>query len=79
MTVSGQSSISYGYDNADRLTSVTQGTTSVALAYDAASRRASLTLPSGIVATYSYDDASQLSGIAYALGASTIWRLELQL
>jgi YD repeat-containing protein len=41
MTVAGQSAISYGYD-ADRLTSITQGTSTVSFGYDDANRRTSL-------------------------------------
>lgn len=50
--VAGQTQVSYTYDNADRLTGVTQGSASVTLAYDDADRRTSLTLPNGIVVEY---------------------------
>ena len=43
--------------------------------YDAASRRSTLTLPNGIVATYSYDTASQVTGISYASGGTTLGNL----
>lgn len=44
-------------------------------AYDAANRRTSLTLPNGIVMTYSFDAVSQLSGINYTLGPNTLGTL----
>ena len=75
MTVAGQTSVSYSYDNANRLTGVTQGTASVAVAYDDASRRTSLTLANGIVMEYGYDDDSQLTGITYKQGTSTLGAL----
>jgi YD repeat-containing protein len=43
--------------------------------YDDANRLATLTLPNGIVETPSYDSASQLTGITYGLGASTLGSL----
>lgn len=60
-----QGAVSYGYDAAGRLTQLTQGTATVQFRYDAAHRRTGLSLPSGITATYTYDDASQLTGLTY--------------
>jgi RHS repeat-associated protein len=67
--------VNYTYDNANRLTQVTQGTSTVSLTYDAANRRASLTLPNGVAMSYSYDSASQLTGLSYTLGSSTLGNL----
>jgi RHS repeat-associated protein len=72
MTVAGQTAVSYSYDNADRLTGITQGTAAVTVAYDAANRRTSLTLPNGIVVETAYDDDSQLTGLTYKLSGVTI-------
>jgi RHS repeat-associated protein len=73
MTVVGQALV-YSYDNANRLTRITQtgvsGSTGIALGYDADSRRTSLTLPNGIVVNYNYDKASRLTGIVYQNGAN---------
>lgn len=47
MTVAGQSAVSYTWDNANRLTGITQGS-NVGLSYDAANRPSgaySVTLP----------------------------------
>ena len=51
---------------------ITRGANEVLLGYDAVGRRQTLTLPNGIVATHSYDDASQLVGIQYSRGGSTL-------
>ena len=48
MTVVGQPTVSYGWDNANRLTGITQGSTSIPIVYDNADRRYTLTLPNGI-------------------------------
>jgi RHS Repeat len=34
MTVAGQSAVSYAYDDANRLTTITQGTSEVSFTYD---------------------------------------------
>lgn len=73
MTVVGQSQpIQYGYDNANRLTSIAQGTVSVGLQYDSANRLQTLTLPNGIVQTYGFDAANELSSISYDRGATHV-------
>jgi len=54
MTVVGQpAAASYAWDNANRLTGITQGSASVSFNYDSASRRTTLTLPNGIEVAYS--------------------------
>jgi RHS repeat-associated protein len=72
MTVGTLSPVNYGYNNADQLTSVTQGSTSVGFTHDTAGREKTLTLPDGIVQTYGYDDASELTSIVYTKGATTL-------
>jgi len=64
--------VTYGYDSADRLTSISQGASGVAIAYDDANRRTSVTLPDSIAEQYAYDTADRLTGITYKLGASTL-------
>ena len=66
---------SSGYDGADRLTSVTQGAASVELTYDAANRRSTLTLPNGIVVSYSYDADSQVTALSYTGSAGSLGNL----
>jgi RHS repeat-associated protein len=67
--------VNYSYDNADRLLQITQGTSVVSFSYDAASRRMSLTLPNGVVESYTYDAASQLSAINYQLAGNALGNL----
>lgn len=66
MTAGSQATVSYAYDAANRLTSITQGSEEVGFSYDAANRRIELTLPNGVTTTYDYDAASDLTGLNYA-------------
>jgi YD repeat-containing protein len=75
MTVAGQQAVNYSYDNADRLTQITQLTTVVGFSNDAASRRTLLTLPNGITVSYTYDDASRLMSMTYQLGQTQLGNL----
>jgi RHS repeat-associated protein len=52
--------------------SITQGTQSVQMVYDLSGRVTSMTLPNGMVAGYSYDDGSRLTGISYTRNGVTI-------
>lgn len=76
MAPSGGTAITYGYNAANRLASISQaaGTgggpipaavQTVAMGYDTAGRQTSLKLPNGIQITYGYDNASQLTGTTY--------------
>jgi len=60
------------YDNADRLTRLLQGSDVVQHAYDAAGRLVETTLPNNIKAGYAYNEASQLTGIAWMKPDSTL-------
>jgi RHS repeat-associated protein len=75
MTVAGQPSVVYSYDNANRLTQITQGTSTVTIVPDAASRRTSLTLPNNVVVQYGYDNANRVTGITYKLGVTVLGNL----
>jgi YD repeat-containing protein len=72
MTVAGQPQISYSFDNANRLTQITQGSAIVSFGYDNANRRTSLTLPNGILVEYSYDAASRMTEITYKQNGATL-------
>jgi RHS repeat-associated protein len=72
LTVVGQSAVSYSWDNANRLTRITQGTNSVSFSYDAANRRTELTLPNGVTLAYSYDQDSRVSGMTWTLGGNQV-------
>lgn len=65
MTVTGETTVKYLYDAANRLTNVVQGTLTSSLFYDDAGRRTNLTLPNGIKVVYRYDTASRLTNISY--------------
>ena len=75
MTVAGQPAVNYSYDADGHLTQITQGSSSVSFGYDANGRRTLLTLPNGVVVSYSYDGASQLTALNYALGGATLGNL----
>ena len=73
MTVQGQPTLSYGWDNAGRLTGISQGSTVLAsFSYDAGNRRTQTTLPNGMQVQYAYDGASQLKQITYLNSAGTV-------
>jgi RHS repeat-associated protein len=66
--------ITYGYNNAGQVTSLTQGSTVVSLDYFADGRLQTLTLkpsPTPVTQGYSYDDAGELSQISYTHGATS--------
>jgi len=67
--------VAYGYDAANRLTSVTDwNLATTSYAYDDAGRMTSATLPSstGVVSTYTYDNADRLLGISHDKGLNTL-------
>ena len=72
MSVTGQSAASYTYDDANRVTGITQGANNVGLTYDTSGRRATLTLPNGIVVEYGYSQASQLTSLKYKKGTELL-------
>jgi RHS repeat-associated protein len=76
MTVVGQPTVSYSWDNANRLTGITQGSASIPIAYDNADRRNTLTLPNGIVLAYTYDIDSHVTAMSWTLGSNTVGDLE---
>ena len=78
MTVAGQPTVTYTYDNANRLVQIMQGTSTVAFTYDTAGRRTSLTLPNGVLVEYAYDRASRVTGITYKKGVTVLGNLVYQ-
>ncbi len=82
MTPSGGTAITYGYDVANRLASISQAAgagggpipaavQTVTMGYDTAGRQTNLKLPNGIQITYGYDNGSQLTGITYKKSDAT--------
>src|SRR5262249_1774297 len=72
MQVAGQPLLSYSYDDADRVTQITQGSSNVGFSYENANRRSSLTLPNGVSVSYSYDNDSHVTGITYQFGSNSL-------
>jgi YD repeat-containing protein len=78
----GSNQVTYGYDNANRLTSVTdRNSNSTTYSYDDAGRMTTSTLPSGtgIVSAYTYDNADRVTNIAHVTGGSTVLSAQLEL
>jgi RHS repeat-associated protein len=75
VAVAGQPSVKYTFDNDNRMTQIAQGTSSIGFSYDDDSRRQNMTLPNGVTVGYSYDSASQLTGVKYALGSAMLGNL----
>lgn len=57
------------------MTAISQGGTTITFGYDVGDRRTSAVLPGGENATYTWDAASQLSGITYTNGSTTLGTL----
>lgn len=76
---SGQVSLkldaTYTYDNASRLTKITQGTQNTLFTYDAASRRTKVTQPNTVSTTVTYDAAGQVTQLSYAKGTTSLGTL----
>ncbi|WP_218081795.1 hypothetical protein [Anthocerotibacter panamensis] len=66
LTVNGSRVLTYGYDNNDRLTNITEGTSVFRFGYDLLDRRATLTMPNGVNAHYSYDSPGRLTRLRYS-------------
>ncbi len=69
MTVAGQPTVNYSYDDNNRLTDIDTLINGVAagfsLRYDALGRRTGITLPNGVTTNYSYDNASRLLNLQH--------------
>ena len=65
--------VTYGYSNADRLSTVTDSASrQTTYTYTAAGLAHTVTLPNNMVTTYSYDRAQRLSSLTNVLGPTTI-------
>ena len=74
-TVGSELAMTYGYDQAYRLATVTKGSKQAFFDYDAAGRVKTLGLPNGMSQIYSYDAASQVTGIDYKQGSTVVGSL----
>jgi RHS repeat-associated protein len=60
VSLDGTLFVSYAYDDASRLTTITRGTNVFGFGYDNANRRTSMSYPNGVVTSYSYDTLNRL-------------------
>ncbi len=60
--------VSYGYDSAGRLQTISQGAETFTYGYDALSRVTSLQRPNGVTTAYSYDDVNRLKRLTHSNG-----------
>ena len=75
LKLDGVNHATYVYDNANRLTGITNSSdnTTTAYAYDIADRLTSRLLPNGVTTTYDYDGMSRLSRLKDASTGTTIF------
>jgi hypothetical protein len=66
--------VSYGYDDASRLTSLTRGTKVFGFGYDTVNRRTSMSYPNAVTTSYAYDDLNRPSLGAPLNGTTPITR-----
>ena len=67
LSLDGQVFVTYAYDDASRLTTISRGTNNFTFGYDNANRRTSLGYPNGVNTTYSYDTLSRLTNLVAAI------------
>lgn len=72
MTPASQPRIDYEYDDNNRLQRILQGSEVVEFDYDDADRLIETILPNGIQTGYAYNDANQVTGIAWLKSDSTM-------
>lgn len=75
MSVSGQPAEQYSYDASDRVISIAQGSSNIGFNYDVDGQRITVALANGVTMHFAYDAASQLTGINYSLGSTTLGNL----
>jgi RHS repeat-associated protein len=63
LTLDGTLFVSYGYDDASRLTTITRGSNVFGFGYDNANRRTLMTYPNGVNTAYGYDNLDRLLSI----------------
>lgn len=63
LKLNGAVVLTYAYDDADRVQTITRGTSTFGFVHDAAARRTTLNFPNNTKAAYAYDAKSRLTGI----------------
>ncbi len=71
----GQVPVTYDWDQANRLRSITRGGLIATYDYDNANRRRRLTLPNGVFIDYGYDEGNRLTSLIYSNSSSELGRL----
>jgi RHS repeat-associated protein len=64
--------VSYAYDDASRLSTITRGSSNFGFGYDNANRRTSMTYPNGITTSYEYDTLNRVTRLKADLGATPV-------
>jgi RHS repeat-associated protein len=72
MAAGSQPRVEYRYDDGDQLRRIMQGAEEVGFDYDEIGRRKTMTLPNGIAAGYDFNEANDLTGLAYAKADGTV-------
>jgi len=72
LSLDGTVFVTYAYDDASRLTTITRGTNNFTFGYDNANRRTSLGYPNGVNTTYNYDSLSRLTNLTAAKSGTTV-------
>jgi RHS repeat-associated protein len=75
MSVSGQSTTTYGFDSADRLSQVTRGANAVSIIPESpipTGRIGTVNLPGGYSVVYGYDPNGRVSSVQYKNGTSVL-------
>jgi RHS repeat-associated protein len=72
MSLDGVVFVTYGYDDASRLSTITRGSSVFGFGYDNANRRTNLNDPNGVNTTYVYDNLSRLTSLTAARSGNTI-------
>lgn len=64
VSLDGNLFVTYGYDDASRLTTITRGANVFGFGYDNANRRTTMTYPNGVTTAYVYDELNRLTNLA---------------
>ena len=72
LSLDGTVFVTYAYDDASRLTTISRGANNFTFGYDNANRRTSLGYPNGVNTTYTYDTLSRLTNLTAALSGTTV-------
>ena len=72
VSLDGQVFVTYAYDDASRLTTITRGSNVFGFGYDNANRRTSMTYPNGVNTSYAYDTLDRLTNLSAVKAPTTV-------